>query len=78
MRYAILEVLPPENPGDNARVSVPYGDLSINSANDARKAWNYQLARHGGWMEIVKDCPEAIAKRIEELHTFAFKSRVTA
>jgi hypothetical protein len=73
MRYAILEVLPPTTPGGDARVDVAYRDMALMSANDARRAWNYQLSRQGGWMEVVEDTPEAIEAYTAQMKEFAFK-----
>jgi hypothetical protein len=71
MRYAILEVLPPEVRPGEARVTVAYRNLSQASANDARAAWNYQLARKGGWMEVVRE--DEIEARIASIKEHAFK-----
>jgi hypothetical protein len=66
MRYAVIQVLPPLNPGEPARLSWVATDLCKSSAKDALRAWEYQASRLSGWMEIIEDSQQAFDNRKRE------------
>lgn len=77
MRYAVIEILPPITPDSLPIVKWVATDLSLSSASDAIRAWNYQTSFKGGWMDRIEDTQEAFDARQHEVNHYAFLSQRT-